>query len=1140
MDRKWMSANRLSDEYENGVKFFIKFAIDHAENPNKIICPCLSCCYSKRISVTKLEDHLVCYGIDQSYTCCTRHGETRDDSSNLGNQEMHENTNTYEDDQIDEIENTVEEYLRDCPEMFESFTELLTLLKDILPEENALPSRTYEAKKMLCSIGMSYERIHACRNDCILFRKEYAYLKSCPKCNVMRYKKKESTLVKVVWYFPIIPRFRRMYRSLEDSKHLTWHADNRIKDGKLRHPADSPQWSKIDHDYPNFGQEPRNLRLALSTDGMNPHGLQSNSHRTWPVILIIYNLPPWLCMKRKFMMLSMLISGPTQPGNDIDVYLAPLIEDLKQMWEVGVEVYDGYREESFLLRAMLFGTINDFPAYGNLSGYSIKGQCACPICEENTDWKRLQHCKKNVFLGHRRFLHPNHPYRGWKRAFNGNVEYGTPPIPLIGDMLYEKVKDLKTKFGKPFAKDLVTNGWKKKSIFFELPYWKSLYVRHFLDVMHIEKNVCESLINTLLNVKGKSKDGINSRLDLIDMGIRTELGPIQKDKSTYLPPAAHTLSKQEKITFCKFLDEVKVPEGYSSNIRNLISVKDLKLKGLKSHDYHVLMEHLLPVGIRSILPPKVRGSITKLCFFFRMICSKVLDPARLPSLRKEIITTLCELEMYFPPSFFDIMVHLTIHLVTEIQLCGPVYIRWMYPIERYMKILKGYVKNRSRPEGCIVERYIVEEAVEFCTEYLSNVDSIGLPKSRHQRRTEGEGIMGNDIVTISRTEWEQAHLYVLHNTNEVEPFIERHKNILRSLNPNRNENWITREHNREFITWLKENIFAELAINPSSISENLRRLASGPSVHVISYSGYLINGYTFYTKEQDSQSTMQNSGVTLVAQSLHVSSSKDQNPIYANMSYFGVIQQIWELDYTKFRVPMFGCKWVDNNNGVRIDESGFLQVDFNKEGYKNDPFILTSQAQQVFYVTDPIDKKWSIVLVPNKIYENHDHYHKEIDIEDCPFLGISQLLENGPKTDDNLYMRYDHDDVIWINPLFCINKRQTSVNPTRKRKRKSRTGYARLEQKMLQETGSNATSIPRHILWKAARVNKKGVIDNEKVAEVWAHYESLSQLESQELNPHEDILAKALNVPEYPGRVRGVGQPHRLRYYSMYTTYLFK
>jgi len=73
--------------------------------------------------------------------------------------------------------------------------------------------------------------------------------------------------------------------------------------------------------------------------------------------------------------------------------------------------------------------------------------------------------------------------------------------------------------------------------------------------------------------------------------------------------------------------------------------------------------------------------------------------------------------MYFLPSFFDIMIHLIIHLVDETRLCWPAYMRWMYPIERYMKILKGYVKNRSRPEGCIAERYLVKEAVEFCNEF---------------------------------------------------------------------------------------------------------------------------------------------------------------------------------------------------------------------------------------------------------------------------------------------------------------------------------------------------------------------------------------------------------------------------------------
>ena len=82
-------------------------------------------------------------------------------------------------------------------------------------------------------------------------------------------------------------------------------------------------------------------------------------------------------------------------------------------------------------------------------------------------------------------------------------------------------------FGKPFAKQIEISGWKKKSIFFELPYWKSLYVRHFLDVMHIEKNICDSLIGTLLNIQGKIKDSVNSRLDLVNLGIREELAPIE-------------------------------------------------------------------------------------------------------------------------------------------------------------------------------------------------------------------------------------------------------------------------------------------------------------------------------------------------------------------------------------------------------------------------------------------------------------------------------------------------------------------------------------------------------------------------------------------------------------------------------------
>ena len=101
-------------------------------------------------------------------------------------------------------------------------------------------------------------------------------------------------------------------------------------------------------------------------------------------------------------------------------------------------------------------------------------------------------------------------------------------------------------FNRGKSKVSNANCWKKKSIFFDFEYWKYLHVRHNLDVMHIEKNVCESIIGTLLNILGKTKDGLNCRLDLVDMGLRSELAPKFESKRIYLPPTCYLLSKKEK------------------------------------------------------------------------------------------------------------------------------------------------------------------------------------------------------------------------------------------------------------------------------------------------------------------------------------------------------------------------------------------------------------------------------------------------------------------------------------------------------------------------------------------------------------------------------------------------------------------
>ena len=489
-----------------------------------------------------------------------------------------------------------------------SFTDLLGILKAMLPGENTLPEMTYEAKQVLCPLGLEVRRIHACPNDCILYHKQYADLDACSVYKASRYKRKKSAdegnkskrggPAKVVWYLPIIDRFKRIFANPNEAKLVRWHATERRNDGMLRHPADSIEWRNIDRKHKDFAADPRNMRICLCTDGMNPFGDMSSTHSTWPVLIANYNLPPWLCFKRKYIMLCLLIQGPRQPGNDIDVFLEPVIDDLEILWKEGVETWDAYGQENFKLRVLLFCTINDYPALGNLSGQTIKGKKACSDCKEHTRSRWLKKSRKMVYMGHRRWLPLRHAFRRKKKIFNGKRELQPAPKDLSGDEVHNMVKDISNEFGKKRkrSKTKEKGMWKKKSIFWRLPYWKDLDVRHCIDLMHVEKNVCESLVGLMLNIPGKTKDGLNARLDLQDMNIRSELQPIRDAETgrVYLPPACHTLSKDEKIAMLSCLKDIKVPSGYSARISRYVKLNDLKLVGMKYHDCHVLITQILP------------------------------------------------------------------------------------------------------------------------------------------------------------------------------------------------------------------------------------------------------------------------------------------------------------------------------------------------------------------------------------------------------------------------------------------------------------------------------------------------------------------------------------------------------------------
>ncbi|KAI5321243.1 hypothetical protein L3X38_030314 [Prunus dulcis] len=268
----------------------------------------------------------------------------------------------------------------------------------------------------------------------------------------------------------------------------------------------------------------------------------------------------------------------------------------------------------FTLRAAVMWTVNDFPAYAMVSGWSTKGYMACPVCKEDvtSGW----HAGKVCYLGHRRWLPWDHEWREKDKEFDGNTEHRLRPREWSGDEILEQLNRL------DFA-----------------PFGKT-------------KNVFDTLVGTILDIEGKTKDTIKARLDLERMGIRRGLWMNRDSDKARRDLAFFSMKPNDKKEFLKFVSSVKFPDGYASNIARC--------------------------------------------------------------LRHDIVQVLCKFEMIFPPAFFTSMMHVMVHLPEEALLAGPVNYRWMYPIERLLGELKKSVRNRAKPEGSIVEAWVQYESLTFC------------------------------------------------------------------------------------------------------------------------------------------------------------------------------------------------------------------------------------------------------------------------------------------------------------------------------------------------------------------------------------------------------------------------------------------
>ncbi|GLT55146.1 hypothetical protein SLA2020_282940 [Shorea laevis] len=440
-------------------------------------------------------------------------------------------------------------------------------------------------------------------------------------------------------------------------------------------------------------------------------------------------------------------------------------------------------------------------------------------------------------MGHRRWLPMEHRFRKDKRAFDGTQELDPAPIVLNGEEIMSQLNTPgfvvdESRVGE--KRRVGTNEpvkWKKQSIFFTLPYWKDNLLRHNLDVMHIEKNVLDNIIGTLLDMKGKTKDNYKARLDLEEMGLRGELHPVRTDPNkTLLPAACFTMSNKEKHDFLAVLANVKVPDGYASNVSRCVKLKERCIRGLKSHDSHILMQQLMPIALRRTLPNSVVKPLIELSSFFRDICSKTLRLEDLDRLEGRIPFILCDLERIFPPGFFTVMVHVVIHLVRECKLGGPVHYRWMYPIERCLHRYKLNVRNKAAPEGSIAEGYIIEELLTYCSRYLENVTTV------HNRppRSVDDSRGAVRTVELDDTTLKQAHRYILLNTEMFAPFRTMHIEALSQTSTRQRITGeeLNKKHIEEFSDWYRDYVRDMDEICRNELGEKLKWHAVGPASQV--------------------------------------------------------------------------------------------------------------------------------------------------------------------------------------------------------------------------------------------------------------------------------------------------------------------
>ncbi|GJU43434.1 hypothetical protein Tco_1200700 [Tanacetum coccineum] len=245
-----------------------------------------------------------------------------------------------------------------------------------------------------------------------------------------------------------------------------------------------------------------------------------------------------------------------------------------------------------------------------------------------------------------------------------------------------------------------------------------------------------------------------------------------------------------------------------------------------------MMQRLLPYGLQNYLPDKIAKPIIELCSLFKQICSATLMDDDMLKAQIKVVDILYDLELIYPLDLFDIMIYLVIHLHLEALKGRPIRPRWMFPFERYMKKLKGYVRNKAKPEGSIAEGYVAEEALTFSSHYFWDVT---MKFNRPDRNVDPP-------------------------PPTCHPKIDTYRSQFKSLFPNE-------DMKEEFPEWFGSQIRQRHVDNDKDPEVNttseLFALACGPTWTPISINSCVVDGVRYAVHSRDERRTTQNSGICL-------------------------------------------------------------------------------------------------------------------------------------------------------------------------------------------------------------------------------------------------------------------------------------